>query len=76
MRTDDCAATYEAHEDKVWGLSLRPDEGEVLTGGADSMVCMWADVTAEETAAETLERQVNNNNNTLAASVVVVRLGT
>ena len=45
VKTNSCAATYDAHEDKAWALAIRPDGGAIASGGADSLLTIWDDVT-------------------------------
>ena len=52
IRTNECEATMDAHSDKVWGLSVRHDGAQIVTGGADSVLNVWRDVTTEQDEAE------------------------
>jgi U3 small nucleolar RNA-associated protein 13 len=45
------------HEDKIWGLTVRGDEKMFVTGGADSVINFWEDVTAEEQEKEAKEKE-------------------
>lgn len=53
----ECVTTLDGHSDKVWALCVK--DGMLLTGAADSLLCMWTDVTQEEEEKEILEEQVN-----------------
>jgi hypothetical protein len=46
IRTADCAATFEEHEGKVWCIDIVGDR--MLSGGSDSKLCIWKDVTDEQ----------------------------
>ncbi|CAE6462884.1 unnamed protein product [Rhizoctonia solani] len=48
VRTEECVATLDAHEDKVWALSVSADERTIVSGAADSRVVVWKDSTEEE----------------------------
>lgn len=63
LKTSECESTFDAHDDKVYALSVAPPtmddsnenkatSGVLVTGGADSVVKLWKDVTKEK---------VNNN---------------
>lgn len=45
VRTNSCAATYDAHEDKAWALAISPDDKTIASGGADSLLAIWEDAT-------------------------------
>lgn len=51
-----CVGTFDGHDEKVWALAVRRgrDGGfdtQLVTGSADSVLCVWRDVTAEEAEA-------------------------
>ena len=51
-----CVGTFDGHDEKVWALAVRRgrDGGldtQSVTGSADSVLCVWRDVTAEEAEA-------------------------
>lgn len=50
LRASQCVATLDAHEDKAWALAVRPDSAQIVSGGADSVLCVWRDCTAEAEA--------------------------
>jgi len=58
-RTEECVATMDNHEDKVWGLAQTSDEELVITGGADSTITFWKDDT-EERAREKEELRADS----------------
>jgi hypothetical protein len=69
IASSECVATFpDAHDGKIWGMTVTRDGQSVLTGGSDSVLCVWADCSAldvEEAAAakETFvlqEQQLNN----------------
>ena len=63
----ECANTFDAHTEKVWALAVRPaglggvtadrDEPEIVSGGSDSVLNVWHDVTSTEAASEMLETE-------------------
>jgi U3 small nucleolar RNA-associated protein 13 len=58
-RTATDLATFESHDNRLWGLALSsgPDESLVATGGDDSRVVVWRDVTADKAAAAEAEEE-------------------
>jgi U3 small nucleolar RNA-associated protein 13 len=56
IRTQECEATMDGHEERVWALAVAPGgpgggrEGgrQAVTGGGDSVLNVWEDVTKEE----------------------------
>lgn len=57
IKTNECVTTLDNHEDKIWGLTVRGDEKMVVSGGADSVVNFWEDVTVEEQEKEAKEKE-------------------
>eukprot|EP00615_Pteridomonas_danica_P012096 CAMPEP_0114333374 /NCGR_PEP_ID=MMETSP0101-20121206/3720_1 /TAXON_ID=38822 ORGANISM="Pteridomonas danica, Strain PT" /NCGR_SAMPLE_ID=MMETSP0101 /ASSEMBLY_ACC=CAM_ASM_000211 /LENGTH=584 /DNA_ID=CAMNT_0001464387 /DNA_START=644 /DNA_END=2395 /DNA_ORIENTATION=+ len=57
IKTGECENTYDAHDDKVWGLSVSQDHQTLVTGGADSLVKVWKDVTTAKEEALILESE-------------------
>lgn len=45
IRTAECAATLEEHTSKVWCIDILGDR--MVSGGADSKICVWRDSTLE-----------------------------
>lgn len=56
-RTGANLATFESHDNRLWGLAVSngPDESLVASGGDDSSVVVWRDVTADKAAAAEAE---------------------
>lgn len=59
IKDEETAATLDNHEEKIWALTSSKDEKLLLSGGADSVITFWEDVTREqeelkETEAEEL----------------------
>eukprot|EP01029_Cantina_marsupialis_P018308 TRINITY_DN41_c0_g3_i1.p1 TRINITY_DN41_c0_g3~~TRINITY_DN41_c0_g3_i1.p1 ORF type:complete len:1230 (-),score=445.76 TRINITY_DN41_c0_g3_i1:220-3909(-) len=60
VKDTECVRTIEAHTGRIWALALRNDirktstdmEGEIATGGADSIVTQWTDCTKQEQEEE------------------------
>lgn len=48
MRTRQCCQTYDEHEDRAWALAVSKDETKVVTGGEDSRLVLWNDVTQQD----------------------------
>lgn len=48
IKSNECAATLDNHTEKIWALNVRKDEKFVVSGGADSLINLWEDVTLEE----------------------------
>jgi len=46
IKTNECVNTFDEHEDKIWAMAIC--DGEIITGGADSFLHIWKDVTSEE----------------------------
>lgn len=47
IKTSECVSTFdEAHDSKIWSLALTPDHRRVLTGGSDSVLNIWHDVSS------------------------------
>eukprot|EP00440_Ansanella_granifera_P003157 gb/GFBE01003440.1/.p1 GENE.gb/GFBE01003440.1/~~gb/GFBE01003440.1/.p1 ORF type:complete len:984 (+),score=199.61 gb/GFBE01003440.1/:1-2952(+) len=45
IRTAECAGTFEEHEGKVWCIDIIGNR--MVSGGADSKLCVWRDSTQE-----------------------------
>ena len=41
IKNNNCVATLDGHEDKVWALTSSKDETLLISGGADSKMCLW-----------------------------------
>lgn len=59
IRTNECEATIDGHNDKVWALDLSPDGKKLLSGGADSQILVWGDTTKQIEATERAEEEKN-----------------
>jgi U3 small nucleolar RNA-associated protein 13 len=51
---------FFADVSQIWALALSSDEKTIVSGGADSIVNLWQDCSAEEQKEETakMEKQV------------------
>ena len=50
IRTNECEATLDGHTEKVWALDVKANDTDSLmlvSGGADSRLVVWNDVTKE-----------------------------
>lgn len=54
-QTSECVTTLDGHADKCWALLVTEDR--IVSGAADSLLCFWRDVTAEEEDEEIKEEQ-------------------
>ena len=53
------SCTLDNHVDRVWALTVNPEDGTLVSGGGDSVVTFWKDTTSESiaaTAAATTQR--------------------
>lgn len=68
IRDEECLNTLDGHTEKVWSIDavgMRHDgpdgrpvlEGVMVSGGGDSVLNVWTDVTAEEEASALKEQQ-------------------
>lgn len=48
IKTAECINTLDNHEDRIWALCQSVDEQWMYSGGSDSLVVVWKDVTQEE----------------------------
>lgn len=48
IKTNECETSLDNHTEKIWALAVRKDEKFVVSGGADSVINFWQDVTREE----------------------------
>ncbi|KAI3687031.1 hypothetical protein L1987_80721 [Smallanthus sonchifolius] len=48
VKTNECVATYNQHEDKVWALTLGKKTEMLATGGSDAVINLWHDSTAAD----------------------------
>jgi len=62
VKTSECATTLDGHDAKVWttAVSSLPGEPILLSGGADSSLILWKDMTEEEEQAklEQVQKQI------------------
>ena len=57
--TGEAACTLDNHIDRVWALTIDPENGMLVSGGGDSVVTFWKNTTADTiaaTAAVSIER--------------------
>jgi len=58
IKTQECVGTFsEDHSDKVWAMCVMPDEKTVVTGGVESQLNVWNDVTEQEVLEEKQEKE-------------------
>lgn len=48
IKTSDCATTLDKHEGRIWSLAVMGTEKHFYSGGSDSLLIRWRDVTAEK----------------------------
>ena len=58
-RNGTCYCTLEEHTGKVWGIAERMDgeQAFLITGGTDSLIVLWKDVTVQQEAEALEERK-------------------
>lgn len=49
--TGEVCCTLDNHVDRVWALTVNPENGMLVSGGGDSVVTFWKDTTSSTTAA-------------------------
>ena len=52
MKKSECIQSYSHHEGKLWALQTDQSSNEIITGGTDSTVIIWKDVTKETVEEE------------------------
>lgn len=57
IKTNECDTTLDNHTEKVWALAVRKDQKYIASGGADSVVNFWEDITREEQEEELREKE-------------------
>lgn len=55
IKTAECVNTFDQHEDKIWAMGVKGDQ--IVTGGADSLLQVWKDVTQDEDEAATKDEE-------------------
>lgn len=50
IKTSDCATTLDKHEGRIWTLVVASSEMNFYSGGSDSQLIRWKDVTVEKKA--------------------------
>uniref|UniRef100_A0A251T0L9 Putative small-subunit processome, Utp13, WD40/YVTN repeat-like-containing domain protein n=1 Tax=Helianthus annuus TaxID=4232 RepID=A0A251T0L9_HELAN len=48
VKTNECVATYDQHEDKVWALTVGKKTEMLATGGSDAVINLWHDSTTAD----------------------------
>ena len=58
VHDNECVNTFDKHEDKIWALAVdtQSDGARFVTGGGDSMLCLWKDNTESELEAEATQK--------------------
>lgn len=57
IKTSECTGTFDQHEGKIWALSVKKDESQFITGGSDSLLIRWKDVSEEKKALRLQEQE-------------------
>lgn len=48
IKTSDCATTLDKHEGRIWTIAVAGNEMNFYSGGSDSQLIRWKDVTVEK----------------------------
>lgn len=56
IKTSECLKTLDKHTNRVWALTIAPDETYFYSGGSDSILMKWKDVTDEEKLTKQLQQ--------------------
>ncbi|CAG9764149.1 unnamed protein product [Ceutorhynchus assimilis] len=48
LKNSECQYTMDQHEGRIWAMAIKSDESGFLTGGSDSYLIKWKDVTEEK----------------------------
>lgn len=57
IKTSECNTTLDKHEAKIWSICINSEETHFFTGGADSQLIRWKDVTEEKKVKEIEAKQ-------------------
>ncbi len=57
LKTSSCLLTEECGNDKIWTLDASQDGNLVVTGSADSVLCLWHDITEEKVTQATEKKK-------------------
>ncbi|OII77511.1 hypothetical protein cand_016710 [Cryptosporidium andersoni] len=62
ISTSECIATFSGHKDKIWTLDIftTPQYSFMLTGGADSQIILWEDITSKVEEQKKLTESLKN----------------
>lgn len=55
IRSNECENTFDQHEDKIWALDVQGDQ--MISGGGDSTIHLWKDVTEAVEQQAMIERE-------------------
>ncbi|KAH1016621.1 hypothetical protein HUJ04_007810 [Dendroctonus ponderosae] len=47
LKNSECQCTLEQHDATIWALAIKSDESGFITGGSDSQLIKWKDVTMD-----------------------------
>ncbi|XP_017786889.1 PREDICTED: transducin beta-like protein 3 [Nicrophorus vespilloides] len=86
VKSGECTSTFDEHEARIWALAVDKSEGNLVSGGADSTLIRWKDVTEikkleriQEAEQLSLEEQKLQNyiheNNLIKALKLALKLG-
>ncbi|KAF8378925.1 hypothetical protein HHK36_030274 [Tetracentron sinense] len=64
VKTNECMATYDQHDDKVWALTVGKKTEMLATGGSDAVINLWHDSTAAD-KEEAFHRELYSNQHLL-----------
>lgn len=60
VRSNECETTLDGHSDKVWAMDVAQGMKTFVSGGADSRIVVWSDITEQSESAirETQEKNL------------------
>ncbi|KRT80907.1 WD40 domain-containing protein, partial [Oryctes borbonicus] len=57
VKTSECISTLSQHDGRIWALAVKQNEDQFTTGGSDSLLIKWRDVTQEKIMQQSKERE-------------------
>lgn len=57
LKTSECINSFDHHYGKIWAIAISKSEDKLITGGSDSQLIIWKDVTEEKKLEEVRKLQ-------------------